>query len=165
MQSLGILLTVLAVLTVACVVLVSILVVRTSRTRRAVSATGIKSPGLTASYSLSLETTETQLLEWVKEVVQSNPRYSGLEQDRKCISFRIRPNIWVWGEDISVAPGQQESHNILRINVSCRPHIRTTIYEYGQCGKDLAQFLIYLYEKAGREPFTAYPPPGTREGR
>lgn len=154
MQTIGPYIIVLSILLVLFAVLIIALKQRTATKKREVSASGIKVEGPVASFSTSIKTSEDDLFEWVEAIVREEPRYSEATQNNRQITFRIRPNMWVWGEIVTLRPRPQATDDKVEMEISCRLRIPTTRYEYGQCGIDLALFLGKLHQKAGLPPFT-----------
>ncbi|KRE85240.1 hypothetical protein ASG86_05500 [Arthrobacter sp. Soil764] len=57
----------------------------------------------------------------------------------------VRGNFWTWGEVIEVRLMEDAEGTVAQ--ASCRPRLKTTLFDYGQNGKDLALF-IELVQKS-----------------
>jgi hypothetical protein len=111
---------------------------RTRLTNEASRRSGVSVNGASASASFDWHGDHDALRRKISRLVESHPKYSKVETQPSKINVYIRPNIWTWGEVISIPLPEKMP---TRIKVKCSPRLETTVYDYGQCGKDLVEFI------------------------
>jgi hypothetical protein len=123
---------------VACIGLVLFATRRTRLTNEASLDRGVSVRGASASVSFDWNGDLDALRRRISTIAENHPRYARVENFPSKINLYVKPSIWSWGEVISVPlPGETPA----RIHAHCSPRLETTIYDYGQCGKDLAEFI------------------------
>jgi hypothetical protein len=130
---------------VACIGLVLFAARRTRLTNEASLGRGVLVRGASASASFDWHGDLDALRRRISTIAENHPRYVRVENFPSKINVYVKPSIWSWGQVISVPlPGETPA----RINANCSPRLDTTIYDYGQCGKDLAEFIELVNKQA-----------------
>lgn len=127
------------------IVLTPMAVVRTQRGRAAAQTAGIRVEGVRASKSLILGISSEMLREKIRSVVQSERRFSRVEETPGGVKVLVRHNLWTWGEVIEVT--FTETADGTEVNTTCRPRVPTTLFDYGQGGSDLGLFIDLLVHR------------------
>jgi hypothetical protein len=125
------------------IVLIPMAVVRTQRGRAAAQTARVRVEGVRASRSLKLGISPEMLREKIRSVVQSERRFSRVEETPG-------GGVKVWS-DIICGLGVRSSrlHSLRpqtapKVNATCRPRVPTTLFDYGQGGSDLGLFIDLL---------------------
>lgn len=126
-------------------VLIPMALLRTQRGRTAAQNEGIRVEGVRASKSLKLGISSEMLREKIRSVVQSERRFSRIEEAPGRIDVFVRGNLWTWGEVIEVT--FTETAEGTEVNATCRPRVSTTLFDYGQSGSDLGLFIDLLVHR------------------
>lgn len=82
------------------IVLIPMAMLRTQRGRAAARTDGIRVEGVRAFKSLKLAISSDMLREKIRSVVQSEKRFSRIEEAPGRIDVFVRGNLWTWGEII-----------------------------------------------------------------
>ena len=135
----------LGVCLLTLIVLIPMALLRTQRGRAAAQNEGIRVEGAGASKSLKLGVSSEMLREKIRAVVQSEKRFSRIEEAPGRIDVFVRGNLWTWGEVIEVA--FTESADGTEVTATCRPRVSTTLFDYGQSGSDLSLFIDLLVHR------------------
>jgi hypothetical protein len=85
------------------------------------------------------------LREKIHSVVQSERRFSRIEEAPGRIDVFVRGNLWTWGEVIEVT--FTETADGTEVTAICRPRVSTTLFDYGQSGSDLGLFIDLLVDR------------------
>lgn len=133
------------------IVLIPMAVLHTQRGRAAAQTAGIRVEGVRASKSLNLGISSDVLREKIRSVVQSERRFSRVEETPGGVDVIVRGNFWTLGEVIEVK--FTETADGTEVNTTCRPRVPTTLFDYGQCGSDLGLFidLVVHRTESGRQ--------------
>lgn len=134
----------LAACLVLTIVLTPIAFARTHRAKAVAEIKGIKIDGPTASKSFMLAASSERLLEKFHSVVQGERRFSRVEANPGRVIIYVRGNIWTWGEIIEVQ--YSDTKGGTEIYATCRPRLRTTLFDYGQSINDLSLFIDLLLQ-------------------
>ena len=137
------------------VVLIPMAMLRTQRGRATAQTDGIRVEGVTASKDLKLGVSSEMLREKIRSVVQSERRFSRIEEAPGRIDIFVRGNFWTWGEVIEVM--FTETADGTEVSAMCRPRVSTTLFDYGQSGSDLSLFIDLLVHptKSGHRGYGA----------
>ena len=135
-------LTILGVCRLILIVLIPMAMLRTQRGRTAAQTEGIHVEGVRASKSLKLGVSSDTLREKICSVVQSEKRFSRIEEAPGRIDVFVRSSLWTWGEVIEVT--FTETAEGTEVNATCRPRVSTTLFDYGQSSSDLSLFIDLL---------------------
>lgn len=122
-----------------------IAVVRSQRARAAAVAKGILTQGVKASAFFKSGVASEILREEIRSIVESQRRFSRVEEVPGGVDVYARANLWTWGEVIEIRFA--ETREGTEINATCRPRLATTLYDYGQSSSDLGLFLDLLLER------------------
>lgn len=136
---------VLGVCFLILIVMTPVAMVRTQRGRSAARAGGIRVEGVMASTSFKLVITPENLRDDIRSIVQSQRRFSKVEETPGGVVVYVRGNVWTWGEVIEVI--FTETADGTQVNATCRPRLTTTLFDYGQGGSDLALFKGLLIQR------------------
>lgn len=135
----------LAVCLLILLVLTPIAVVRTQRARAVAVAKGIRVEGVRATKSVKLDVGSEALRERIRSIVQSQRRFSRVEEAPGGVDVYVRGNIWTWGEVIEIRFSETDEGT--EINAICRPRLATTLIDYGQSASDLRLFIDLLLRR------------------
>ncbi|MFJ5694141.1 hypothetical protein ACIP9X_09835 [Arthrobacter sp. NPDC093125] len=127
------------------IVLIPMALLRTQRGRAAAQNEGIHVEGVRASKSLTLGISSEMLREKIHSIVQSERRFSRIEEAPGRIDVFVRGNLWTWGEVIQVT--FTETADGTEVTAICRPRVSTTLFDYGQSGSDLGLFIDLLVDR------------------
>jgi hypothetical protein len=139
------LLGVLGVCLLVLIVLTPIAVVRSQRTRTAAVGKGIRIDGVRATKALKVGIGSEELREEIRSIVQSQKRFSRVEDAPGGVDVYVRGNFWTWGEVIEVR--FSETNEGTDVYTTCRPRLTTTLADYGQSGSDLNLFIDLLEQR------------------
>lgn len=120
-------------------------VVRSQRARAAAVAKGIHIQGVKASACFKSGVASKILREEIRSIVESQQRFSRVEEVPGGVDVYARANLWTWGEVIEVR--FVETREGTEICATCRPRLATTLYDYGQSSSDLTLLLDLLLER------------------
>jgi hypothetical protein len=121
------------------VALVWFLVHRTRTTNQQTEMTNVKVHGASATTKFEWGKDVEALLAKINTLVRNNPRYKTMTETPSGAEIQIKGSFWSWGEVIYLS--FQRDAQPLQVVAECRPRVKTTVYDYGQCGKDLAEFV------------------------
>lgn len=127
------------------IVLSPIALVRGQRARAAAVAKGIHIQGVKASAVFKSGVASEILCREIRSIVESQRRFSRVEEVPRGMDVYARANVWAWGEVIEVRFA--ETREGTEIHATCRPRLSTTLYDYGQSSSDLSLFLDQLLER------------------
>lgn len=135
----------LGVCLLVLIVLSPIAVVRHQRARTSAVAKGIRVEGVRATKSLKVGVGSEALREEIRSIVQSQKRFSRVEEAPGGVDVYVRGNFWTWGEVIEIR--FSETGDGTEIYATCRPRVATTLFDYGQSGSDLSLFIDLLLHR------------------
>jgi hypothetical protein len=119
--------------------LVWVLANRTRKTNEQTKSAGIKVHGASSTTEFEWNKDVEALVSRLNTLVKNHPRYKTMTTTPSGVEIQVKGSFWSWGEVIYLS--FQNDAPPFQVTAECRPSVKTTIYDYGQCGKDLTEFV------------------------
>jgi hypothetical protein len=121
------------------VALIWVIANRTRKTNEQTESAGIKVHGASATTKFEWNKDVEALVSRLNTLVKTHRRYKTMTTTPSGVEIQVKGSFWSWGEVIYLS--FQKDAPPFQVTAECRPSVKTTIYDHGQCGKDLTEFV------------------------